>query len=44
LQFKNALSDTNWTALPSVPGDGTVKTMTDNSATVARRFYRVEVQ
>jgi uncharacterized delta-60 repeat protein len=44
LQFKNALTDTNWTALPSVPGDGTVKAMTDNSATVARRFYRVEVQ
>jgi uncharacterized delta-60 repeat protein len=44
LQFKNALTDTNWTSLPSVPGDGTVKIMTDNSATVARRFYRVQVQ
>jgi len=43
LEFKNALSDSTWTALPAVPGDGTVKTLMDASATVARRFYRVEV-
>ena len=44
LQYKNAPSDATWTALPSVGGDGTVKTLTDSSATVLRRFYRVAVQ
>ena len=44
LEYKNALNDTTWIALPGVPGDGTVKALTDPSATVPRRFYRVEVQ
>ena len=44
LEYKNAFTDATWTALPSVGGDGTVKTLTDSSATVPRRFYRVDVQ
>jgi len=44
LQFKNALSDSTWTSLPAVPGDGTIKALTDPSATVSRRFYRAQVQ
>jgi uncharacterized delta-60 repeat protein len=44
LQFKNNASDAGWSPLPGVPGDGTLKTMLDSSATVARRFYRVEAQ
>ena len=44
LQFKNALSDSTWTSLPAVPGDGTIKALTDPSATVGRRFYRAQVQ
>ena len=44
LQLKNSLTDIVWMALPSVPGDGTLKTLTDPSATAGRRFYRVQVQ
>ncbi len=44
LEFKNVISDPSWTALPGVAGDGTVKVLTDPAATIARRFYRVEVQ
>jgi len=44
LEYKNALSDFTWTALPAVAGDGTIKALTDPSATGPRRFYRVEVQ
>jgi uncharacterized delta-60 repeat protein len=44
LEFKNALADSMWTSLPAVIGDGTVKTLIDGSATVAQRFYRVELQ
>jgi hypothetical protein len=44
LEFKNSLTDTNWTALPPVSGDGTLKTLSDLSATSPQRFYRVEVQ
>jgi uncharacterized delta-60 repeat protein len=44
LEFKNSLGDSTWTALPPVPGDGTVKALTDPSATGPWRFYRVELQ
>lgn len=44
LQFKNALSDSAWTSLTPVPGDGTIKTLTDPSATGPRRFYRMDLQ
>lgn len=44
LQFKRLLTGTNWTSLPAVAGDGTVKALTDASATNSTRFYRVEVQ
>jgi len=44
LEFKNSLTDSTWTGLPAVPGDGTVKTLVDSSATVPRRYYRVNVQ
>jgi len=44
LEYKNSFNDTTWTTLPGVAGDGTVKNLTDPSATVSRRFYRVEVQ
>jgi len=40
LQYKNSLSDANWTDGPSIVGDGTVKTLTDVSDESAR-FYRV---
>lgn len=44
LESQDALSGTNWTARPAVAGDGTTKTLSDTSATVSKRFYRVEVQ
>jgi alpha-tubulin suppressor-like RCC1 family protein len=44
VQYKNSLSDSIWQTLQSVPGDGTVKTITDAIATAGQRFYRVSVQ
>jgi hypothetical protein len=44
LEFKNSLQDANWTMLPPVPGDGTMKTLTDSSANASQRFYRVRQQ
>jgi len=44
LQFKNSLSDSSGTSLSPVAGDGTLKALTDPSATVPGRLYRVAVQ
>lgn len=44
LEFKDALTASAWTALPAVPGDGTVKVLTDPAATASQRFYRVRVR
>jgi hypothetical protein len=45
LEFKNTLSDATWTAiLPSVTGSGSIMTLTDTTATVPTRFYRVRTQ
>jgi len=45
LLYKNNLTDPAWSILSSVNGDGTVKHVTDTTATgAARRFYRVEAQ
>ena len=41
LEFKNALTDTNWTALPAVPGNGALKVMLDPDATAPQRYYRM---
>jgi hypothetical protein len=43
LQYKNNLSDAVWSPLNSLPGDNTVKLMTDPSA-FNTRFYRVQIQ
>jgi alpha-tubulin suppressor-like RCC1 family protein len=42
LQYKNYLSDSNWTALPLVAGNGGMITLQDCSNTNNQRFYRVE--
>jgi T5SS/PEP-CTERM-associated repeat protein len=45
LEYKNALTDTGWTAiLPGVIGTGGIASATDTSATVQRRFYRIHLQ
>jgi hypothetical protein len=41
LEYKGALTETNWTALPLVAGNGVVLTLTDATATASERFYRV---
>jgi len=41
LQYKNALSDPNWTSLPAVSGNGSEMTLTDPSATTTARSYRI---
>ena len=44
LEFKNSLKDPVWTAVDSVSGDGTLRTLTDFSASTPQRFYRVRQQ
>jgi alpha-tubulin suppressor-like RCC1 family protein len=42
LEYKNSLTNTNWTALPLVAGTGKLCALTDASATNSQqRFYRV---
>ena len=41
LEYKTNVTDTNWVALPLVPGNGGAQTLTDPTATGASRFYRV---
>jgi hypothetical protein len=43
-QFKSDLLDANWTWLPGILGDGTVKTLTDATAAGPVRFYRIRRQ
>jgi uncharacterized delta-60 repeat protein len=43
LEYNDTLSSNGWTALPGVPGDGTVKVLQDANATAEQRFYRVRV-
>jgi uncharacterized delta-60 repeat protein len=44
LEFKGSLQDDSWRALPAVPGDGTIRTLVDPSATVPGRIYRVRAE
>jgi hypothetical protein len=41
LEYKNSLSDSNWTGLPLVAGTGAQLILRDAAANGARRFYRV---
>ncbi len=44
VQYKNHLSDANWTSLGgSIAGDGSVKSASDSTAATSR-FYRVQIQ
>ena len=40
-QYVDSLSALNWQNLPSVAGDGTVKTVTNSAPSVTQRFYRL---
>ncbi len=41
LEFKDSLTQTNWTALPTVNGNGALRLLTDPDATVPQRYYRL---
>lgn len=41
LQYKDSLNSSNWISLPSVSGDGSIKTLTDLEPPNTNRFYRV---
>jgi len=41
LEYKDSFTDTSWTALPLVAGNGGMKVLTDPTATNSQRFYRV---
>jgi uncharacterized repeat protein (TIGR01451 family) len=43
-EYKQALTDGAWLPLQTLPGDGTVQTVTDTNTTEAQRFYRVRMQ
>ena len=43
-QYVDSLSAPNWQILPSVAGDGTVKTVTNSAPSVTQRFYRLVEQ
>ncbi len=41
LEYKDSLSQSAWTALPPIVGNGQTNTLADLSATAPQRFYRV---
>jgi len=44
LEFENSIASGNSTMLSPLPGDGTMKILTDSAANVPQRFYRVRVR
>jgi hypothetical protein len=44
VQFKNSLGDTNWQVLQTIPGDGSIKTVTNSTTLTLERYYRLLVQ
>ena len=44
LEYKNALNDPNWNQADQTAGDGTPKTLTDTTASVSQRLYRIRAQ
>jgi len=41
LQYRDSLSTSQWMMRPPVPGDGSIRTLTDPDANGPQRFYRV---
>ena len=44
LEYKNAVTNAAWTSLSPIAGNGSLLTLTNTSATGARRIYRVRAQ
>jgi len=43
LEYKTSLTDTTWTELPAVVGDGTERVLSDPDPVGKQRFYRIRV-
>lgn len=43
VQFRDSLPDTTWQTATTVAGNGTIRTVTNNTGVVNRRFYRLRV-
>jgi hypothetical protein len=44
VQYKASLDDANWQVLQIIPGDGSVKIVTNSTASAAQRYFRLAVQ
>jgi hypothetical protein len=44
LEYTDSLPATDWIPLPAVPGDGTIKILSDPSPKTQQRFYRLRVE
>lgn len=44
VEYADSLLNPNWQPLPTVSGDGSVKTVTDTTATPGQRYYRLREQ
>ena len=44
LECKDSLDDPTWTEVDIVTGQDALQTLTDTSASLAQRFYRVRMQ
>jgi subtilisin family serine protease len=44
VQYKASLDDTNWQVLQTIPGDGSVKTVTNSTTSAAQRYFRLSVE
>jgi hypothetical protein len=44
VEYKNALTDANWTPLTTNSGDGTIQNVSDTGASGAARLYRIRTQ
>jgi hypothetical protein len=43
VEYKNFLTDTTWTTLTTVPGDGATHSVSNATASAAQRFFRLNV-
>ena len=44
VQYKDSLDQTNWQVLQTIPGDGSIKTVTNSTESAAQRYYRLLLQ
>jgi subtilisin family serine protease len=44
VQYKASLDDTNWQVLQTIPGDGSVKTVTNSTTSASQRYFRLSVE